>query len=583
MKKIVYLVISVVCIINSQAQVKNNSQKKKLKQISVTGGVDIAQKNNFSSYAPKNFNGFNVGIAYNHYFSWYGVGIDAGFYQNAAPVYQGDTALSSYLNTNWGIVNPTHYIVSTSSSKLTRGFIGIGPSFKYQTADNKLITELQLRGGVTYTKGSSLTYSTLASSAGLNPFLNRSGNTVTGLPAPENWGVFYHDGYTNDLLATAKAQLQVNYYFSDNWGVNAGVYYNYYFGSKALYNYLDWKAPGAPAYWNIKPSYGLSSLTSFGAFAGVSYRLSKKEQKVKAPAAEYSLSVLVKDELTGLPLNDADVTITDLQGNKSTAKTDAKGNAVFTKIKSGVYNVSGLLHDIATSTQTSDVNDSNKNAGVTLIHNDPRFTVKGKAINIGKNKPEAGVSVTLKDKSRSTVKMATTQSDGSFSFQLDGNTDYELAGKKANYISNIEQVSTKGLTRSQTLYVELELGVEQVEVGKAIVLQKIYYDLDKADIREDASTDLQKLIQFLIDNPTFRVEIASHTDSRGSDAYNMELSQKRAQAVVNYLAAHGIEKSRLTAKGYGETKLVNRCSNGVSCTEEEHQQNRRTEFTLISQ
>ena len=127
------------------------------------------------------------------------------------------------------------------------------------------------------------------------------------------------------------------------------------------------------------------------------------------------------------------------------------------------------------------------------------------------------------------------------------------------------------------------LGVEEVIAGRPVTLNKIFYDLDKTNIREEASTDLDKIVRFLVDNPTYKIEIASHTDSRGSDEYNLELSQKRAQAVVDYLVRKGIDKNRLIAKGYGETKLVNKCSNGVACSEEEHQQNRRTEFTIISQ
>jgi len=83
------------------------------------------------------------------------------------------------------------------------------------------------------------------------------------------------------------------------------------------------------------------------------------------------------------------------------------------------------------------------------------------------------------------------------------------------------------------------------------------------------------------DKPGLRIELMSHTDSRGDDDYNMALSQQRAQSVVNYLVNKGIARNRLVAKGYGETRLKNRCSNGVNCTEEEHQQNRRTEFRII--
>jgi len=86
---------------------------------------------------------------------------------------------------------------------------------------------------------------------------------------------------------------------------------------------------------------------------------------------------------------------------------------------------------------------------------------------------------------------------------------------------------------------------------------------------------------FFKDNKDLTIEIGSHTDSRGSDAYNLKLSQARAQSVVDYLIGKGIAPERLVAVGYGETKLVNRCSNGVDCTEEEHQKNRRTTFRII--
>lgn len=178
--------------------------------------------------------------------------------------------------------------------------------------------------------------------------------------------------------------------------------------------------------------------------------------------------------------------------------------------------------------------------------------------------------------------MATSQSvTGQFGFQLDANSDYELVGKKASYISNIEKITTKGLTRSQTLYVELELGVEEVVKGKPIQLNKIYYDMGKANITEAASSDLEKLVQFLTDNPTFKIEIASHTDnSIGSDEANMVLSQQRAAAVVKYLVQKGIPSSRMSAKGYGVTRLKYNCGPGTNCTEEQHQANRRTEFNV---
>ncbi|MCY7362295.1 MAG: OmpA family protein, partial [Ignavibacteria bacterium] len=88
------------------------------------------------------------------------------------------------------------------------------------------------------------------------------------------------------------------------------------------------------------------------------------------------------------------------------------------------------------------------------------------------------------------------------------------------------------------------------------------------------------LVKIMKDNPTIKVELGSHTDTRGSDSYNVKLSQRRADSAVKYIISKGIDRSKITAKGYGESKLINKCKNGVKCTEAEHQENRRTEFTV---
>jgi outer membrane protein OmpA-like peptidoglycan-associated protein len=132
------------------------------------------------------------------------------------------------------------------------------------------------------------------------------------------------------------------------------------------------------------------------------------------------------------------------------------------------------------------------------------------------------------------------------------------------------------------MFVKLKLELERIVINKPIVLENIYYDLDKYDIRADAFPSLDNLISIMTDNPGISIELSSHTDSRADDRYNDNLSQKRAEAAVDYIVAHGIESSRIVAKGYGERQLVNNCKNNVSCTEEEHQQNRRTEFKVTS-
>jgi outer membrane protein OmpA-like peptidoglycan-associated protein len=588
MKKIIFTLSILLLVFSGIAQ------NKKWNQLSVRGGLDMANKHNFTNYVKTPLKGFDAGVSFDKYWNWYGVGIDVDFLQNQKPVYN-DAGLINDIFTNSGtafVYNTIYTTSGSASTKLSRAFAGIGPSLKYQAPNNKFVAELNLRAGVTLTNGSGLQYSTNAKASlpvWFHNMLTRNGNTIPGLPGIQSWGTFYHDGYKNDILGTGKAQVRLNYYIKPNLGINLGAYYMYYMGSQAKYNYVDW-APTAVThnYWNnnlpLSSSIagplqmGLSSLSSMGITAGVSYRMGKQNKTAKS--TKNTIAVSVRDELTGLPLSGVDVSIVSATGKVYTGTTNATGLVNFEKVEASTYTASGTLNSINTNQQSATVGTGNNSATISLTHNDPRFTVQGKAINLSTNKPEGAVSVSLKNNDKGSVKMSSSQSgSGQFSFQIDANSDYELVGKKSSYISNIEKVSTKGLTRSQTLYVELQLGVQEVEKGKAIQLQKIYYDVDKANIREEASSDLEKLVVFLQDNPSFSIEIASHTDSRGTDEYNLKLSQDRADAVVKYLTNKSIAKERLIAKGYGETQLVNKCT---TCTEEQHQENRRTEFKLIN-
>ena len=127
---------------------------------------------------------------------------------------------------------------------------------------------------------------------------------------------------------------------------------------------------------------------------------------------------------------------------------------------------------------------------------------------------------------------------------------------------------------------EVELVLDQIFKNKEIVLDNIYYDFDKSDIREDAKPTLNQLANTLKQNPSIKIQLSSHTDCRGNEGYNEELSQRRAQSAVDYLISLGINANRLIAKGYGESNpaVICNCSN---CTEEEHQKNRRTTFKIL--
>jgi outer membrane protein OmpA-like peptidoglycan-associated protein len=116
--------------------------------------------------------------------------------------------------------------------------------------------------------------------------------------------------------------------------------------------------------------------------------------------------------------------------------------------------------------------------------------------------------------------------------------------------------------------------------GQMTIIENIYYEYQKWDLGPQAIITLNKVAEIMQDNPDLIILLMAHTDSRGSTEFNMDLSQKRAQAAVDYIVSKGIDRGRLTAKGMGESQLVNRCKDGVDCSEDEHAQNRRTEFRV---
>ncbi|MHC2991117.1 hypothetical protein OB13_05790 [Pontibacter sp. HJ8] len=184
-------------------------------------------------------------------------------------------------------------------------------------------------------------------------------------------------------------------------------------------------------------------------------------------------------------------------------------------------------------------------------------------------------------------KLAETKADaeGKFSFPLDSATAYSLLAEKEGFFAARQRVTTIGKMPPQNqlpnevneVRLTANLVLNEIVKEKAIVLENIFYDFDKADIRPDAAEELDKLVEILVDNPRISIELSSHTDSRGVDIYNQDLSQRRAQSAVNYIISKGIDRARITAKGYGESRPVVRNAK----TEEQHQRNRRTEFKVV--
>lgn len=198
----------------------------------------------------------------------------------------------------------------------------------------------------------------------------------------------------------------------------------------------------------------------------------------------------------------------------------------------------------------------------------------------------ANAKVILSDKVMKEVGKDQSKTDGTFTFEKVNCNDshYYLRGEKEKY-ETAEVNVTVG--KDEVVY-EILLNPRQVAIKKGMDLAKVFeikeikFDYNKANIRPDAAVELTKIVEVMREYPKMKIDIRSHTDSRGADSYNLKLSDRRAKATLEWIVKQGIDKKRLKAKGYGETRLVNGCSNGVPCTEEEHQENRRSEFIVVA-
>ncbi len=190
----------------------------------------------------------------------------------------------------------------------------------------------------------------------------------------------------------------------------------------------------------------------------------------------------------------------------------------------------------------------------------------------------SGAFVNLSDTSNNTLSSKNTDEKGKSEFMVECETDTQLQVALQDYES--KNVSISG-TRDEEVMVNVTLDpIEKLIVEDKIVLNSIYFDFDKSNITSKAAFELDKLIQIMTKYPELVIQAASHTDSRGSDTYNLGLSNRRAKTTVQYVISKGIDASRISGKGIGEKELLVKC--GSKCTEEDHQMNRRSEFIIVS-
>ncbi len=189
------------------------------------------------------------------------------------------------------------------------------------------------------------------------------------------------------------------------------------------------------------------------------------------------------------------------------------------------------------------------------------------------------VTVRLIDETGKIIKEVLTNAIGEYNFDVDCNKTYTIIGSKPDYKDDQKAITTSVETEKSN---RIDLSLVPLILDNQIVINPIFFDFNKWDIRIDAEYELENIVDVLRKHPKMILKIESHTDSRGKDRYNMKLSDRRAKSTRDYLLSRGVDPNRIaSAIGYGETQLLNKCANRVKCTDQEHQLNRRSYFYIL--
>lgn len=210
------------------------------------------------------------------------------------------------------------------------------------------------------------------------------------------------------------------------------------------------------------------------------------------------------------------------------------------------------------------------------------FKVKASVIEEATSIP-VGAEVNLLDENKNPIGKYTANNEGKLQIaDLEQGKTYFVSIVHPNFEPYETSVTYLSKETEQVFKLKKkELELSEVDLAKILGIRIIYFDLDKHFIRKDAALELQKIANIMKEYPQMKIDVRSHTDSRNAAAYNQKLSQRRADATRAWLIKQGIAPERLTATGYGESKLMNQCADGVKCSEAEHQANRRSEFIII--
>lgn len=303
-----------------------------------------------------------------------------------------------------------------------------------------------------------------------------------------------------------------------------------------------------------------------------------------------NFEAIVRNSKTLKPVSNAKVVIMDNNG-KEVFKTKTSSNG---KVKTTLF--CDVYHTIKISKNKYEDSDEyfvTKESDNTLkleLKLNPIIICKQEIVGVVKNDKNTrflkDALIKLLDANGKVVYKTKTDVNGKFSTYLKCEKNYTALASKEDYEdAKQEFLTTKDAKQELELHLKRKIDSTEIKVMKDKVIvniDPIYFDLNSDKITKTAARELDKVVAIMKKYPKLKIEGGSHTDSRGGDDFNIRLSTKRAESTVAYIIRQGIDPSRITAKGYGETQPVNRCVNGVRCSESEHQQNRRTEFVILN-
>lgn len=273
--------------------------------------------------------------------------------------------------------------------------------------------------------------------------------------------------------------------------------------------------------------------------------------------------------------------VSNAEGINIMTDNTGKGQA---KLKNGDYLVNVTKDGYHTKQTILNVNDDRSDFMILFEQaSEGSIPVTGVLRN-NRGNPIANATITLTDENGGEPQVIKTDNKGNYKYYVKPNTNYTLSATKDNHLSTSMRINSKDYANNGAKEIAINMEMSELTTplptGKIFQLNNVYYNYNDATLRPDAKKDLDPLVSLLKSYPEVEIELSSHTDSRGRTEYNQQLSQRRAESVVNYLVQKGIAANRVKAMGYGESNLRNRCTDGVTCTESEHQINRRTEVKV---